>query len=123
MNKVILSGNVGKDPDIRDAGGTEVMSFSLATNESYKKENEWVDATEWHNIVRWKPTDYQKNIGKGTKLLVEGRIRTRDYEKDNVKHYVTEIIADKIEVFDMSGKAEVKTAPSRAEQANNGLPF
>ena len=99
VNRVILIGNLGKDPEIRNLeGGVKKASFSLATTESYKGKNgEKVDSTEWHNIVLWRGlAEVAENyLKKGNTIYVEGKIRTRDWtDKDGNKRYTTEIIAD-----------------------------
>ncbi len=99
INKVILVGNLGKDPEIRAVGtDRKVASFSLATTESYKNKNgERVDQTEWHNIVFWGPIAdvIERYLRKGSQIYVEGKIRTRSYDdKDGIKRYATEIIGD-----------------------------
>ncbi|HCC53297.1 MAG TPA: single-stranded DNA-binding protein [Porphyromonadaceae bacterium] len=106
LNKVILIGNVGKDPDVRyfDSGNA-VANFPLATSErGYKLANgtEVPERTEWHNIVatRDRAQFVEKYIKKGSLLYVEGKIRTRNYDdKDGNKRYVTEIYADRIEFY------------------------
>ena len=105
LNKVILIGNVGKDPDVRHfEGGNTIANIVLATNErGYKLQNgtEVPERTEWHNIVarRDQATFVERYVKKGSSLFVEGKIRTRDYEKEGIKRYVTEIIADRVEFF------------------------
>ena len=99
VNRVILIGNLGKDPEIRSLeGGVKVANFSLATTESYKGKNgEKVDQTEWHNIVLWRGlAEVAENyLKKGNSIYIEGKIRTRDWtDKDGNKRYTTEIIAD-----------------------------
>ena len=100
LNKVLLIGNVGKDPDVRHfEGGGSVANFSLATTERYKDRNgETKDVTEWHNIVCWRQlADLAENyIRKGTQIYVEGKLRTRSYESNGATRYVTEIQADNI---------------------------
>jgi single-strand DNA-binding protein len=98
INKVILVGHVGKDPDVRYLeGGVAVARLSLATSESYKnKEGQKVEQTEWHNIVFWRglAETVEKYVRKGKLIYVEGKIRTRTYGEENNKKYITEIIAD-----------------------------
>ena len=98
VNKVILVGNVGKDPEVRHVESGTVCNFSLATSEVYKNKNgEKVTQTEWHNIVLWRQLAElaEKFVKKGSQLYIEGRIRTRSYEDQNgVKRYTTEIYAD-----------------------------
>jgi single-strand DNA-binding protein len=99
VNKVILIGNLGKDPEVKyTPNGTALAKFSLATNERYKdKEGNWQDRTEWHNIVAWQRTaeiagEYLK---KGRSVYIEGRIQTRSWDDKETgqKKYMTEIVA------------------------------
>lgn len=104
LNKVILIGNVGKDPDIRHLeSGASVASFSLATSEVFRDRNgERKETTEWHNIVAWRQlADLAANyIKKGTQIYVEGSIRTRSWDDQNgQKRYTTEIIANTIQLL------------------------
>jgi len=104
VNKVILLGNVGKDPDVRHLeGGATVASFPLATSETYKnKSGEKVTTTEWHNVVVWRGLAdvADKYVKKGTQLYIDGRIRTRSYnDKDGNKRYITEIYADTLRLL------------------------
>jgi single-strand DNA-binding protein len=99
INKAILVGNVGKDPEIRHLdSGVAVATFSLATSETYiAKNGDKVTSTEWHNIVLWRGLAEiaEKYVRKGKQLYIEGRIRTRSYEdKDGQKKYITEINGD-----------------------------
>ena len=101
INKVILVGNLGKDPEVRAIGtDRKVANFSLATTESYKnKSGERVDQTEWHNVVFYGPVAdvIERYLRKGSQIYVEGKIRTRSYDdKDGVKKYITEIIGDQM---------------------------
>lgn len=104
VNKVILVGNVGKDPEIRHLdSGVAVASFSLATSESYNAKNgERVTTTEWHNIVLWRGLAevVEKYVKKGSKLFIEGKITSRQYEKDGVTKYFTEIVANNMVMLD-----------------------
>ncbi|MBN2481842.1 MAG: single-stranded DNA-binding protein [Bacteroidales bacterium] len=106
VNKVILVGHVGQDPDVRYLdNNTPVCNIRLATTEFYKNKNgERVSSTEWHNVVLWRGlaevTD--KYVKKGSQLYIEGKLRTRSWDdKDNNKRYTTEIVAD---VMQMLGK-------------------
>lgn len=99
VNKVILVGNLGKDPEIRYLdNGVAVANFSLATTENYKnKQGERVSQTEWHNIVFWRGLAEvaEKYLKKGDSVYVEGKLRTRRWEdKDGNPRYTTEILAD-----------------------------
>lgn len=99
INKVILVGHLGKDPEVRAVGtDRKVANFSLATTESYKNKNgERVDQTEWHNIVFWGPIVdvIERYLKKGSQIYVEGKIRSRSYDdKDGIKRYATDIVGD-----------------------------
>jgi single-strand DNA-binding protein len=98
INRVILIGNLGKDPDIMTFdNGIKKASFSLATTESYKnKEGNRVDQTEWHNIVLWRGLAdiAERYLHKGSQIYLEGKIRTRSYEQDGIRKYITEIFGD-----------------------------
>lgn len=119
VNKVILIGNVGADPEIRYLeGGTAVANLRLATTESYKnKKGEKVDQTEWHNIVLWRGLAeiVEKYVHKGMRLYLEGRIRTRSWEDQNgAKRYTTEIWADNLQMLSFKqDNNDGGSAPSR----------
>ena len=105
FNKVILIGNVGKVPDVRHLeSGSSVASFPLATTERTKDRNgNWADQTEWHNIVCWRTLAdlSEKYITKGTQIMVEGKIRYRQWQDQNQQtRYTTEIIADNIRLLE-----------------------
>jgi single-strand DNA-binding protein len=105
INKVILVGNVGKDPVIRyfDKGVAKV-TFPLATSESYtNQQGETITTTEWHNIVLWRAMAEvaEKTVKKGSQLYIVGKIKTRSYvDKDGNNKYITEILADTFLVLD-----------------------
>jgi len=104
VNKVILIGNAGKDPEVRYLeSGVPVCTLPLATSENYtNKSGEKVSNTEWHNIVLWRGLAEiaQKYVKKGTQLYIEGRIRSRSWDdKDGNKRYVTEIVADSMQLL------------------------
>lgn len=98
VNRVILIGNLGKDPEvITFENGVKKATFSLATTESYKnKEGNRVDQTEWHNIVMWRGLAdiAERFLHKGSQIYLEGKLKTRSYELDGVKKYITEIFVD-----------------------------
>ncbi len=102
LNKVILIGHLGKDPDtFTFDDGTKKASFSLATTESYKsRDGDWQDKTEWHNIVGYRYLA-EKNIVKGDLVYIEGKIKTRKYQDKETRadRYLTEIIAEKINIL------------------------
>ena len=109
LNKVMLIGNVGRDPEIRylegnsQGGGTKVATFTLATTERYRDRNgELRENTEWHNIVAWRQTAdvVERFVKKGTQLYIEGRLRTRSYtDQQGIKKYTTEINADNLQLL------------------------
>lgn len=117
VNKVILIGNVGKDPDIRYLdSGVAIARFPLATSETYKnREGEKITTTEWHNIVLWRGLAEvaEKYVKKGSQLFIEGRIRTSSYDaKDGNKKYVTEIVADTMQMLGKKPESESHEANS-----------
>ena len=124
INKVILVGHVGKDPEVRYLeGGIAVAKFPLATSETYKnKEGNKVENTEWHNVVLWRQAAElaEKYIKKGNLIGIEGKIRTRTYGEENNKKYFTEIIGDTITFLgskrDDNGSSQ-SSEPSRAMEA------
>ncbi|MEI7503823.1 MAG: single-stranded DNA-binding protein [Paludibacter sp.] len=105
VNKVILVGNVGKDPEVRYLEkDLAVAKFTLATSDrarTLQNGTQIPERTEWHNIVAWRGLAdvAEKYIRKGTQLYVEGKIQTRTWEKDGVKHYITEILAETINLL------------------------
>jgi single-strand DNA-binding protein len=124
VNKVILVGNLGKDPEVKfTPTGTPVAKFSLATNESYKDKNgQWQERTEWHNIVAWQRAaeivgEYLK---KGSKVYVEGRIRTDSWDDKETgqKKYRTEIVANELVLLDRRPEGEFARGASASSAAN-----
>lgn len=136
LNKVLLIGNVGKDPEVRyfDTGNA-IANFPLATTErGYTLANGTVvpERTEWHNIVvrRDQVQFVEKWVKKGSLLYVEGKIRTRNYDdQSGVKRYVTEIHADRVEFFNLGGRredtqtasAQPQTSPIQASPVQPGF--
>jgi single-strand DNA-binding protein len=108
VNKVILVGRLGKEPEVRNLeNGAVVANFSVATSEVYKDRTtgERKEATEWHNVVLWRGLAEiaQKYLHKGDMVYIEGKLRTRSWEKDGVTRYTTEIVADNMTM--LSGKS------------------
>lgn len=110
LNKVMLIGNVGRDPNVRyldgnsgGGAGSKVATFTLATTERYRDRNgETRENTEWHNIVAWRNSAdlAEKFIHKGTQIFIEGRLRTRQYtDQAGVQKYTTEVVADNIQLL------------------------
>lgn len=121
VNKVILVGNLGKDPEVRYLdNGTAVANFTIATSESYKDKNsgERVTQTEWHNVVVWRGLAEvaEKYLKKGNQVYIEGKLKTRSWEdKDGNTRYTTEIVGDNMT---MLGKREDSNAPTPQAQAS-----
>ena len=114
VNKVILIGNVGGDPDVKYFNeGVAVARFSLATTEGYNNKNgERVSQTEWHNIVLWRNLAQvaEKYVKKGMTLYIEGRLRTRSWDDQNgAKRYTTEIYGDSMQMLSRKQEATEKT--------------
>lgn len=133
INKVILIGNVGQDPEVRYTGdannGTKVATLRLATSEKYKdKDGNIKELTEWHSVVVWRQLAdvVEKYVKKGTQLYIEGKLRTRSWEDKGVKRYSTDVVADTLQVL---GKKEhqpdgyVQGARQMAEQRPATTPI
>lgn len=129
VNKVILVGRLGKDPELRyTPSGTAVVTFSMATTENYKdRDGNRQEKTEWHNIVAWRQLAEicGKFLHKGKQVYIEGKIQSRSYDdRDGNKRYITEIVADQMQMLGSkddgqqggggySGEQDRGTAPSR----------
>jgi single-strand DNA-binding protein len=148
VNKVILIGNLGKDPELKHtSSGMAVATMTIATNERFKdKSGEWQDRTEWHNVVLWQrlaeiAAEYLK---KGRSVYVEGRLQTRSWEdKQGQKRYTTEIVASDLVLlgggrgddsgggrgssrsdFDQRGSDDFDSSPARStEITDDDIPF
>lgn len=118
LNKVMLIGNLGRDPEVRTLeSGNKVASFKLATTEKYKdKSGERKEQTEWHSVSCWgKLADIvEQYVKKGNAVYVEGKIRTRSYEKDGETRYMTEILADSLQM--LGGRREEPVADQPAAE-------
>lgn len=115
VNKVILIGHLGADPEIRQAGGSQVATLSLATSESFTdRDGKRQERTEWHRVVLWSKLAElaQRYLAKGRKVYVEGRIQTRSWDgEDGKKRYATEIVGTSLTFLD-SGKDAAAPADS-----------
>lgn len=137
VNKVILIGNLGQDPELRyTSAGVAVATFTLATNESWKdQDGNTQERTQWHNLVAWRKLaeicgEYLK---KGSRIYVEGRLQYRTYDdKSGVKRYVTEIVLDQMMMLDsrstsQAGGSSAQTATPPTEESGpdkaDDLPF
>jgi single-strand DNA-binding protein len=108
VNKVILIGRLGKEPEVRNLeNGAVVANFTMATSESYKDKvtGEKKEVTEWHNIVLWRGLAEisQKYLHKGDLVYIEGKLKTRSWEKEGVTRYTTEIVADNMTMLGSKG--------------------
>ena len=127
VNKVILVGNLGKDPQVNYLdNGIAVANFSLATTESYKnKEGEKVSQTEWHNIVLWRGLAEvaEKYLKKGSSVYIEGKIKTRKWEdKEGVTRYSTEVLADNMTMLGGSPTSS-EDKIDETSKSEDDLPF
>ena len=136
VNKAILVGNLGKDPEMRyTPNGVAVCSFPMATSETYKDRNsgERVTQTEWHNIVIWRgmAETAEKYLKKGSQVFIEGKIKTRSWEdQQGQKRYTTEVVADVMQLLDRpnsnqggsmtNGNQSMQTASASSNDNNAG---
>jgi single-strand DNA-binding protein len=135
LNKVMLIGNLGKDPELRyTSSGTAVANFSMATSSSYKDQDGNIqERTEWHNIVAWKKLAEitGEYLHKGAKVYVEGQLQTRSYDdKNGVKRYTTEVKIDNLIFLDSRNSDKTQAESPRgqanstpAAQKDDDLPF
>ncbi|NQT77629.1 MAG: single-stranded DNA-binding protein [Bacteroidetes bacterium] len=138
INKVILVGNLGKDPEVRTLeNGTKVANFTLATSETYKtKDGQKVTQTEWHNIVLWRGLAEiaERYMKKGNQVYIEGKIKTRSWDdKDGNKRYTTDIVGDNLTMLGGrkdtneadAGPASVQDKPpdNNVSDEKDDLPF
>ena len=124
LNKVMLIGNLGKDPEVRyTASGQAVAGFSLATTEKFKgKSGEWEERTEWHNITLWgKLAEIAgEYLAKGKTVYIEGRLQTRKWQdKSGNDRYTTEVVGDKMQMLSPKGESR-RGETSPAPSAGNG---
>ena len=125
INKVILVGHLGKDPEIRHLeGGVAVASFPLATSETFNKDGRKVEQTEWHNIVMWRGLAdvAAKYLQKGKLVYIEGKIRTRSFEdREGIKKYTTEIVAENFTMLGRKSDFEDSNTPRATSKSDNGV--
>lgn len=124
VNKVILLGNLGKDPEVRHLeNGRAVANFSIATSEVYKnKQGDKVTNTEWHNVVLWTPLAEiaEKYLKKGNQVYIEGKMTTRSYDdKDGITRYIAEVVGRDLTLLS-NQRPEGQSAPVSAE--SNAVP-
>ncbi|PWJ36058.1 single-stranded DNA-binding protein [Sediminitomix flava] len=126
INKVILIGNLGRDPEIRHfEGGSSVATFSIATSENWQdKSGEWKEETQWHNIVawRWLAQRAEQYLKKGSRVYIEGKLTNRSYDKDGQTRYITEVVANNLMLLDprpeAGGAPGGYSAPGAADMPN-----
>ena len=129
VNKAIIIGRVGGDPDIRTVGESKVVNFSVATSEKYKdKSGEKQEKTQWHRVKAWRSLAevIEKYVKKGMLIYVEGKIEYREYEAEGVKKYATDIIAQEMKMLSFpEDKEEQKPAKDEPAPIDNedDLPF
>ena len=129
VNKAILIGRVGKDPDVRTVGDSKVANFSVATSEKYKDRNgQKQEKTQWHRVTAWRQLAeiIQKYVKKGILVYIEGRIEYREYESEGVKKYATDIVASEMKMLSFPDDAEKKEEAPAEEAPNDddeSLPF
>ena len=131
INKAILIGRLGKDPVIKHfQNDSAIAELSVATTESYKdREGKWNEVTDWHNVKlpnKFMAERAEKYLKKGSTIYIEGKIKTRSYDdKDGVKRYVTEIVAETFRILDKKDSAiePVKEQTNSVNQADDDLPF
>ena len=121
VNKVLLIGRLGKDPEIRyTQGGDAVCNFSVATSESWKDKNtgEKKEKTEWHRVVAFRRLGEicGEYLAKGKQVYIEGRLQTRSWEKDGITRYSTEIIADQMQMLGDRGSNQQEPAGTGSNQ-------
>ena len=123
MNKVILVGRIGKDAEVKTFENNNLIRFSLATSEKYKKDNEWVEQTEWHNVEYWaKSQKIAEYLVKGQEVVIDGKIKTTKHEEK----YYTNIIAQRINL--VGGRQEPQSrnnepTSAKTAQVADDLPF
>ncbi|HEY3356881.1 MAG TPA: single-stranded DNA-binding protein [Polyangia bacterium] len=124
VNKVILVGHLGKDPELRQAGGQAVCELRLATTDNYAgKDGAKQESTEWHSVVVWgkQAESCARYLSKGRQVYVEGRLRTRSWEKDGAKQYRTEVVASTVQFLSGAGKGDGPAAAQTGD--DDSIPF
>lgn len=124
INKVILLGNLGRDPEMRTLeSGAKIATFPIATNENYKDKNgEWQQVTEWHNIKAWnKLADrVERSLTKGTLIYLEGKLTHRKYtDNNNVEKYITEVVPYSIRIINKTDSAGSAPAANQSSSADS----
>lgn len=126
LNKVMLIGNLGKDPEVRfTAAGQAVASMTIATSEKFKKGDEWQETTEWHRVTLWARLAEiaGEYLSKGKTVYIEGRLQTREYEKGGIKRYSTEIVGERMQMLSAKGGAGSGSGTAPQQQQSEAPPF
>jgi single-strand DNA-binding protein len=128
VNKVILVGRLGKEPEVRNLeNGATVANFTVATSESYKDKTtgEKKEVTEWHNIVLWRGLAEiaQKYLHKGDMVYIEGKLRTRSWEKEGVTRYTTEVVADNMTMLSTKGSGGSSSSAGYSSENNSSESY
>ena len=124
LNRAELIGRLGQDPEIRyTASGTVVVNMSVATNHSTKRDDKWEEQTEWHRIVAWEKMaeNCGEYLSKGSQVFIAGRLQTRSWEdKDGVKRWATEIVAQDVIFLDSKGQGQRQDRPPAPPDEDKG---
>jgi single-strand DNA-binding protein len=124
MNRVTLIGRLGADPELKyTPASVAVCNFSLATSESWKdKSGTKQEKTEWHRVVAFRELAETcgKYLAKGREVCIEGKLQTRNYEKDGQKHYMTEVVADRVVFLGSAGDKREEAAPKPRDSGGPG---
>ncbi len=136
VNKVILVGRLGQNPEVKAVGSSTVCRLSVATSEKWKKDGQEQERTEWSRVVVWgKLAEIcGKHLAKGRQVYVEGKLQTRSWEKDGQKHYATEIVANTVQFLGSAGGEKSSSdaggdynfqdfGPEPAFNSNDEIPF
>lgn len=127
-NKVLLTGHLGKDPEIKQTPhGIKFANFTIATNDSYKdKDGNKKEVTDWHNLQFYGPIVdvISKYVKKGSKISIEGKLKNRSWEKDGVKQYTTYVQCTELLMHSSNSQnGEQESKPNKSEEEENDLPF
>lgn len=129
MNKAILIGTLGRDPEIKQAGNAKVAIMSIATTRKWKdKDGNAKEETQWHRVVAWEKVAgvFERYTKKGSKVMIEGEIQYKEYEKDGTKKHITEIRVESMELLSpppSQGSASQQSTQSSQSAPDNDLPF
>ncbi len=130
VNKVIVVGRLGNDPEVKAVNGNTVCRLSVATSESWTKDGQKHEKTEWHRVVIWGKLAEVcgKHLSKGRQVYLEGKLQTRSWDKDGQKHYATEIIANTVQFLGSAGESKSSDGaddfgPEPSFNSNDEIPF